>query len=108
MIGLVTLGLFGLLALRLWSLQVVRGPHFALAAQRQTYRLIDLPAPRGQIVDSQGRVLAGTNGGLSVSGGPPGVRGIDKQGRRWATPPGPMLPRGGRDPLRAFAGGFLP
>jgi len=25
MIGLVTLGLFGLLALRLWSLQVVRG-----------------------------------------------------------------------------------
>src|SRR5207249_1349927 len=66
-IGLATLCLFGLLALRLWSLQVVRGPHFALAAQRQTYRLIDLPAPRGQIVDSQGRVLAGTNGGLAVS-----------------------------------------
>ena len=48
-IGLATLALFGLLALRLWSLQVVRGPHFALAAQRQTFRLIDLPAPRGQI-----------------------------------------------------------
>ena len=66
-IGLATLGLFGVLALRLWSLQVVRGPHFAAAAQQQTFRLIDLPAPRGQIIDAKGRVLAGTRGGLGVS-----------------------------------------
>ena len=92
-IGLATLCLFGLLALRLWSLQVVRGPHFALAAQRQTYRLIDLPAPRGQIVDSQGRVLAGTNGGLAVSVDSSVLGVIDKHGRWWPTHQGRMLLR---------------
>ena len=93
MIGLVTLGLFGLLALRLWSLQVVRGPHFALAAQRQTFRLIDLPAPRGQIVDAKGRVLAGTSGGLAVSVDSSVLGLIDQHGRWWPTHQGRMLLR---------------
>jgi penicillin-binding protein 2 len=92
-IGLATLALFGVLALRLWSLQVVRGPHFALAAQRQTYRLVDLPAPRGQIIDAGGRVLAGTRGGLGVSVDT-GVLGvIDQHGRWWPTHQGRLLLR---------------
>jgi penicillin-binding protein 2 len=97
MIGLVTLGLFGLLALRLWSLQVVRGPHFALAAQRQTFRLIDLPAPRGQIVDAKGQLLAGTNGGLAVSVDSSVLGLIDEHGRWWPTHQGRMLLRRLRD-----------
>jgi penicillin-binding protein 2 len=96
-IGLATLALFGLLALRLWSLQVVRGPHFALAAQQQTFRLIDLPAPRGQIVDANGRVLAGTSGGLAVSVDSAVLGQIDRHGRWWPT-------RQGRALLRRLSG----
>ena len=92
-IGLATIALFGLLALRLWSLQVVRGPHFALAAQSQTFRLIDLPAPRGQIVDAKGRLLAGTSGGLAVSVDPAALGQIDRHGRWWPTHQGRMLLR---------------
>ena len=92
-IGLATLCLFGLLALRLWSLQVVRGPHFALAAQQQTFRLIDLPAPRGQIVDANGRVLAGTSGGLAVSVDSAVLGQIDQHGRWWPTRQGRALLR---------------
>jgi penicillin-binding protein 2 len=92
-IGLAAIALFGLLALRLWSLQVVRGPHFALAAQRQTFRLIDLPAPRGQIVDARGRLLAGTSGGLAVSVDPATLGRIDRHGRWWPTHQGRMLLR---------------
>ena len=92
-VGLATLVLFGLLALRLWSLQVVRGPHFALAAQQQTFRLIDLPAPRGQIVDASGRVLAGTSGGLAVSVDSAVLGQIDRHGRWWPTHQGRALLR---------------
>jgi penicillin-binding protein 2 len=92
-IGLAAIGLFGLLALRLWSLQVVRGPHFARAAQRQTYRLVDVPAPRGQIVDSNGRLLAGTTGGLAVSVDSAVLGLIDQHGRWWPTHQGRLLLR---------------
>jgi len=92
-IGLAALCLFGLLALRLWSLQVVRGPHFAVAAQRQTFRLIDLPAPRGQIVDGNGSVLAGTSGGLAVTVDSSVLGLIDQHGRWWPTHQGRMLLR---------------
>jgi penicillin-binding protein 2 len=92
-IGLAALCLFGLLALRLWSLQVVRGPHFAVAAQRQTFRLIDLPAPRGQIVDANGSVLAGTSGGLAVTVDSSVLGLIDRHGRWWPTHQGRMLLR---------------
>jgi penicillin-binding protein 2 len=92
-IGLVAAGLFGLLALRLWSLQVVRGPLYALAAQRQTYRIVELPAPRGQIVDANGRVLAGTRGGLAVLIDSAVLGLIDRHGRWWPTHQGRMLLR---------------
>src|SRR5437868_1037877 len=59
--------LLGILLLRLWSLQVIQGPHYAVQASRQTFRLVDLPAPRGPIVDSKGRLLAGTDGRLSLT-----------------------------------------
>jgi len=59
--------LLGILFLRLWSLQVIQGPSYAGQARRQTFRLVDLPAPRAPIVDAKGRLLAGTDGRLSLT-----------------------------------------
>jgi penicillin-binding protein 2 len=92
-IGLVAAGLFGLLALRLWSLQVVRGPLYALAAQKQTFRVVDVPAPRGPIVDANGQLLAGTRGGLSVSVDSAVLGLIDRHGRWWPRHQGRLLLR---------------
>jgi len=69
-IGLVAIVAFGVLALRLWSLQVLRGPHFASAASQQSYRIVELPAPRGAIVDAHGRSLASTEGRLALTADP--------------------------------------
>jgi penicillin-binding protein 2 len=85
----------------------VRGPHFAVAAQRQTFRLIDLPAPRGQIVDAKGRVLAGTSGGLAVSVDSSVLGLIDRHGRWWPTHQGRMLLRRLSDLSGARAGLFI-
>jgi penicillin-binding protein 2 len=85
----------------------VRGPHFAVAAQRQTFRLIDLPAPRGQIVDAKGRVLAGTSGGLAVSVDSSVLGLIDRHGRWWPTHQGRMLLQRLSDLSGARAGLFI-
>ena len=85
----------------------MRGPHFAVAAQRQTFRLIDLPAPRGQIVDANGRVLAGTSGGLAVSVDSSVLGLIDRHGRWWPTHQGRMLLRRLSDLSGAQEGLFI-
>jgi penicillin-binding protein 2 len=90
-IGLAAAALFGLLALRLWSLQVIRGPAYVAAAQQQTFRLVDLPAPRGPIVDARGNLLAGTHGGLAVSVDSAVLGLIDNHGRWWPTHQGRVL-----------------
>jgi penicillin-binding protein 2 len=92
-VGLVAAALFGILALRLWSLQVLRGPEYVAAAQQQTFRLVDLPAPRGPIVDAKGRLLVGTRGGLAVSLDSSVLGLIDNHGRWWPTHEGRMLLR---------------
>jgi penicillin-binding protein 2 len=55
--GIVVLGLFSMMLVRLWSLQVLQGP----AAQRYEHSLsttsIVLPAPRGLILSREGSVL---------------------------------------------------
>ncbi len=96
-IGLAAVALFGLLALRLWSLQILQGPRLAAAAQKQTFRTVELPAPRGQIVDAQGQLLAGTTGGLAVSVDSAVLGLIDRHGRWWPTHQGrELLKRLGR------------
>ena len=92
-IGLAALGLFGLLALRLWSLEVLQGPRFVRVTQQQTYRLVDVPAPRGEVVDAAGRLLAGTTGGLAVSVDSAVLGLIDAHGRWWPTHQGRALLR---------------
>lgn len=65
-LGLVALVAFGVLALRLWSLQVLQGPHYKSAAASQSFRTVELPASRGAIVDAEGRTLASTGSRVTL------------------------------------------
>src|SRR5580700_9599837 len=56
-VGVVVLVLFGVLVLRLWSLQVIDGKTYAAAVTRNQVRVVSIPAPRGEIVDRNGTVL---------------------------------------------------
>ena len=55
----------GVLVLRAWSIQILHGPQYTSIANSQSFRVVDLTAPRGAIVDSHGRPLAGTTGHAS-------------------------------------------
>lgn len=57
-VGVIVVVLFGVLVLRLWTLQVVEGKSFATAVSQNDVRTVSLPAPRGEIVDRNGTVLA--------------------------------------------------
>src|ERR1043165_3903922 len=50
--------LLGVLSVRLYVLQVVRGNKYAEIAENQRRRRLPIPAPRGVIFDREGRVLA--------------------------------------------------
>jgi penicillin-binding protein 2 len=56
-IGVIVLSLFAALFVRLWYLQVLDASQFRAAAQVNGVRLVYEPAPRGRILDRQGRVL---------------------------------------------------
>lgn len=66
-LGIVSLALFGVLALRLWSLQFLQGPRFEAQATRQTFRYVNLPAGRAPILDAKGRVLVQSDGRLALT-----------------------------------------
>jgi penicillin-binding protein 2 len=87
----VAITIFGFLALRLWSLQVLQGPRYAHQAARQTFRYVDLPAPRAPILDVKGRELAGTQGRLVVTADPETLGTIDAHGRWRPSPRGKVL-----------------
>ena len=53
----VVLLLFGVLVLRLWTLQVVEGKSYAAAVTRNQVRVVSVAAPRGAIADRNGTVL---------------------------------------------------
>jgi penicillin-binding protein 2 len=87
----IAISIFGLLALRLWSLQVLQGPRYAHQAARQTFRYADLPAPRGPILDAKGRLLVGTKGRLVLTADADTLGKIDAHGRWSPTPHGRAL-----------------
>ena len=58
-VGGVVLALFLVLALRLWTLQVVDGKTYAAAVTRNQVRVVSVAAPRGEIVDRNDTTLAG-------------------------------------------------
>jgi penicillin-binding protein 2 len=56
--GLAVLCAVGALCLRLWQLQVRDGGQYLAMAQQEALRPITIPAPRGEILSADGRVLA--------------------------------------------------
>jgi penicillin-binding protein 2 len=63
--GLVLL-VFAALFLRLWALQVLSGTHYLRVARTNQIRTIRLEAPRGPILDRNGRVLVDNRAGTAV------------------------------------------
>ena len=84
--GALAVVVFAVLGFRLWSLQVLQGPQYTKIANRQTVRYVDLPAPRGVIVDAKGRLLAGVTGRLVATAEPVGAR-APRPARRLAAEP---------------------
>jgi penicillin-binding protein 2 len=56
-IALIVLGLFAVLVLRLWSLQIIDHRNYSAAVNANGIRTVAVPAPRGLIVDRSGTVL---------------------------------------------------
>ena len=65
-IGGVTLIAFGIVFFRLWYLQVLSGDKYRAEANTNQVREIKVQAPRGEIVDREGRVLVGNRASLAV------------------------------------------
>jgi penicillin-binding protein 2 len=56
-VGICVLILFLVLVLRLWTLQIIDGKSYAAAVTRNQVRVVDVAAPRGEIVDRNDTVL---------------------------------------------------
>ena len=65
-LGLLFMGLFAILSLRLWQLQVTEAAVYEAQAVNNQIDLATTPAPRGEIFDSQGRLVAGTRPALAA------------------------------------------
>lgn len=65
-VGLVMAVMMGALGLRLWSIQVTETDEYTAEAERNLVRLVPTPAPRGDIYDRNGKLLAGTTASLAV------------------------------------------
>lgn len=96
--AVVTLGLAGA-AMKAWALQVDEGAHYRALAQRQHAMRLDIPAPRGEVIDVHGRPLAISADAESIWANPREVRDvagtaeklaalIDPDGRKEASQPG--------------------
>jgi penicillin-binding protein 2 len=69
-IGGVALALFGIVFFRLWYLQVLSGDRYLAEARNNQLRRINVQAPRGKIVDREGRVLVDNRTSLAVQVSP--------------------------------------
>jgi len=68
------------LVLRAWSIQILHGPAYTSLANGQAYRTVDLIGPRGPIVDSKRRLLAGMTGNIVIAGDVAALGTIDRTG----------------------------
>jgi penicillin-binding protein 2 len=65
-LGAVALAVFAVLVLRLWALQVLSGDRYLVAAQANQVRTLRVEAPRGTIVDRNGRPIVTNVPGTAV------------------------------------------
>jgi penicillin-binding protein 2 len=73
MVGMLALGLFAILFFRLWFLQVLSTNQYARAASVNFGRDVVVPAPRGEILDSTGQILASSKRAYAVEISPPSL-----------------------------------
>ncbi|MCE5190436.1 MAG: penicillin-binding protein 2 [Actinomycetia bacterium] len=66
-LGLIVILVLGSLLLRLWSMQVLSGESYAAQAKNNRIRTISLDAPRGRILDRNGKALVTNRATLAVS-----------------------------------------
>src|ERR687889_2129090 len=69
-IGGVALVMFGVVFFRLWYLQVLSGDRYLAEANNNRVRDIVVQAPRGRIVDRNGRILVDNRSGYAVKVNP--------------------------------------
>jgi penicillin-binding protein 2 len=62
----VALAMFSIIFLRLWYLQVLSGDRYLAEAQNNQIREIKVPAPRGEILDRDGKVLVENRTALAL------------------------------------------
>jgi cell division protein FtsI/penicillin-binding protein 2 len=65
-VGLVMAVMLAGLGLRLWAIQVTETEDYSAEAERNLVRVVSTPAPRGDIYDRNGELLAGTKASLAV------------------------------------------
>jgi penicillin-binding protein 2 len=65
-LGTVVLIAFGVLVFRLWALQILSGDQYLNVAENNQLRTVRVQAPRGAILDREGRVLVRNVPGSSV------------------------------------------
>lgn len=66
-LGLVAFGIFAVLFLRLWFLQILQGEDYVQRASENRERRVAIAAPRGAIVDKEGRTLVKNRVATSVT-----------------------------------------
>ena len=65
-LGMLALGIFAILFLRLWALQVLSGSQYLRTAQNNQLRTVRVQAPRGPILDRFGRTLVTNKAGTEI------------------------------------------
>ena len=80
----VTAGLCGV-AYRAWALQVDEGDHYRELAARQHASNVNIPAPRGDVVDARGRPLAVSADADSVWANPREIKDVTDTADKLAT-----------------------
>jgi penicillin-binding protein 2 len=78
-LGVLALGVFGVLLLRLWALQVLSGSQYLRTAENNQVRTVRIQAQRGVILDRDGRPLVTNVAGTAVQ-----IRPADLP-KRWRT-----------------------
>jgi penicillin-binding protein 2 len=66
--AVVIAGVFGTLAMRLWSLQLMSGDYYQKSAEENMTSEASIPATRGRILDRNGKELVGNRSTLCVLG----------------------------------------
>src|SRR5215471_19255002 len=105
----VVLGIFLILGLRLWHLQVASGEQYESLAEHNRVRTVPILAPRGKILDREGRIIVDNYPSFSVLLLRDQVKNLDPDIERIATGLN-MSPQDVRDRVRRYqyAPGYEP